>query len=86
MNRDIITVAKELASVVHSNPDGEIAKYCGVIVREYHEDKSEERGERLIVCTSLVESGHAGTDGRTPSVIRVFELDTEEKRLRWLEK
>jgi hypothetical protein len=34
MNRDIITVAKELASVVHSNPDGEIAKHCGVIVRE----------------------------------------------------
>jgi hypothetical protein len=86
MDHNIVTVAKELASVVHSNPDGEIAKHCGVLIREYHEDRSGEHGERLIVCTSLVESGHAETDGRTPSVIRVFELDTEEKRLRWLEK
>jgi hypothetical protein len=86
LDHNVITIGKEIASVIHSNPDDEIAKHCAVIVREYHEDRSDERGERLIVCTSLVESGHAGTDGRTPSIIRVFELDTEEKRLRWLEK
>lgn len=86
MNRNIITVAKELASIVHSNSDGKIAKHCGAIVREYHEDLSKERGECLIVCTALVESGHDGTDGHTPSVVRIFELDTQKKRLDWLEK
>ena len=86
MDRNIVTVAKELASIVHTHPDGQIAKHCGALVRECHEDTSEERGERLIVCTSLVERGHADTDGVTSSVVRVFELDTEEKRLRWLEK
>jgi hypothetical protein len=86
MDHSILTVAKELASVVHNNPDSDIAKHCACIVREAHELGSEERGERMIVCTSLVESGHAGKDGELPAVIRVFELDTEEKRVDWLDK
>ncbi|KAJ7086117.1 IucC family-domain-containing protein [Mycena belliarum] len=86
MDRNIATVARELASVVHTHPDGEVAKHCAAIIREAHENTSEERGERLIVCTSLVEKGHAGDGGHIPAVIRVFELDTEEKRLDWLDK
>lgn len=86
MDSDIVTVARELASVVHNNPNGEIAKHCAALVRECHEATSEDRNERLIVCTSLVESGHAGKDGHLPSVVRAFHLDTQEKRLQWLEK
>jgi len=82
----LLTVARELASVSHLDPDSEIAKHCGVIVRECHENGSEARGERLVVCTSLVEYGHAGTDGVTPSVTRVFALDTEDKRIKWLDE
>lgn len=86
MDPKIVTVAKELASVVHANPDGEIAKHCAAIIREAHENTSEERGERLIVCTALVENGHSGEDGHIPPVIRIFDLDTEEKRIDWLSK
>ncbi|KAJ7733429.1 IucC family-domain-containing protein [Mycena maculata] len=86
MDWNIVAVARELASVVHTHPDGEIAKHCAAIIREAYENTSEERGERLIVCTSLVESGHAGEGGHIPAVIRVFELDTEEKRIEWLDK
>ncbi|KXN81323.1 hypothetical protein AN958_05178 [Leucoagaricus sp. SymC.cos] len=86
LDPEVVTVAKELASVVHAHPDGEIAKHCAAIVRECYENTSEERGERLIVCTSLVESGHAGEGGDVPPVIRVFGLDTEEKRVEWLDK
>ena len=82
----LLTVARELASVVHVATDSDVARHCAAIVRECHENGSEARGERLIVCTSLVERGHAGTDGVTPSVVRVFGLDTEEKRLEWLDK
>jgi len=82
----VVTVAKELASVVHNHENGEIAKHCAAIVRECYENTSEERGERLIVCTSLVESGHAGEGGDVPPVIRVFDLDTEDKRAEWLDK
>lgn len=86
MDRNIVTVARELASVVHCHPNGEIAKHCAAIVRECYEDTSEDRGERLIVCTALVEKGHSGLDGHLPSVVRVFNLDTQAKKLRWLEK
>ncbi|KAH9052946.1 IucC family-domain-containing protein [Lactarius deliciosus] len=81
----LLTVARELASIVHVAPDSDVAGHCAAIVRECHENGSEARGERLIVCTSLVEHGHAGTDGVTPSVVRVFGLDTEEKRVEWLD-
>ncbi|TFY82934.1 hypothetical protein EWM64_g1073 [Hericium alpestre] len=86
MDPKILTVAKELASVVHAHPDGEIAKHCSAIFRECHENTSEERGERVIVCTSLVESGHAGAPEGVSSVVRVFDLDTEAKRLEWLDE
>lgn len=86
LDPEVVTVAKELASIVHDHSDGEIAKHCAVIIRECYENTSEERGERLIVCTSLVESGHAGEGGDIPPVIRVFGLDTEDKRVEWLDK
>lgn len=86
MDPAIVTVARELASVVHAHPDGEIAKHCAALVREYHEGREEERGECMIVCTSLVEHGHNAPDGDVPPVIQLFGLDTEEKRLQWLAK
>jgi hypothetical protein len=85
-DRSLLTVALELASVVHAMPDSDTACHCSAIVRECHENGSEASGERLIVCTSLVERGHAGTDGITPSVVRAFGLDTEEKRIKWLDE
>jgi hypothetical protein len=86
LDPEVVTVAKELASVVHAHPNGESAKHCAAILRECYENTSEERGERLIVCTSLVESGHSGEGGDVPAVIRVFNLDTEDKRAQWLDK
>lgn len=86
INPKVLTVARELASVVHANSDSEIAKHCATIIREAHELTSDEKNERLIVCTALVESGHAGEGGDIPAVIRVFDLDTEEKRSQWLDR
>jgi hypothetical protein len=86
MDPSLVTVAKELASVVHTHPDGEVAKHCSLIIREAHEITSEDRGERLIVCTALVESGHSGENGHLPAVVRVFGLKTEEKRIEWFTK
>ncbi|KIK10167.1 hypothetical protein K443DRAFT_141341 [Laccaria amethystina LaAM-08-1] len=86
LDPNVVTVAKELASVVHGHADGEIAKHCSAIIRESPESTSEERQERLIVCTALVESGHAGVDGHLPSVIRVFGLDNDDKRAFWFKK
>ena len=86
LDPNIATVAKELASVVHVHPDGDIAKHCSAIIRENHEIASEERGERLIVCAALTGYGHRGEGGDVPAVVRIFQLDTEEKRSQWLSK
>ncbi|KAJ7128803.1 IucC family-domain-containing protein [Mycena crocata] len=85
MDHRIVTVARELASVVHTHPDVEIAGHCTAVIREAHDSTSEERGERLIVCSALSERGHAGEGGHLPAVVRVFDLDTEAKRLEWLD-
>jgi len=84
-DRSLLIVARDLASVAHVGPDPEIAMHCSAMVRECY-DNSDANGERHIVCTSLVERGHAGTDGVTPTVVRVFELDTEDKCIKWLDK
>ena len=86
LDPNVVTVAKELASVVHAHPDPNVAKHCSAIIREAHENNSEERGERLIVCSALVESGHTGEGGHLPAVVRIFQLDTEEKRRNWLDR
>ena len=86
LDHNIVIVAKELASVIHTHPDPKVAEHCAAIVRESHENQSEERGERVIVCSALVESGHAGEGGHLPAVIRIFQLDTEEKRRDWLDR
>ncbi|THU85116.1 hypothetical protein K435DRAFT_732522 [Dendrothele bispora CBS 962.96] len=85
MDHNILSVAKELASVVHAHPDGEIAKHCAAIVRDAYDIDTEKKGERLIVCTALVESGHDCEDGELPAVVRVFGLDTEEKKIKWFD-
>ena len=83
IDRNVLGVARELASIVHMHPDRQIARHCAAIIREGYE---EYQNERLIVCVSLIERGHAGADGHLPSVVRAFGLDTEIKRLQWLEK
>jgi len=86
LDPNVVIVAKDLASVVHAHPDQDIAGHCGAIIREAHDINSEERGERVIVCNALVESGHAGEGGHLPAVIRIFQLDTVEKRRNWLDR
>ena len=86
LDPNVVLVANELASVIHTHPDAKVAEHCAAIVREAHENTSEERGERVIVCSALVESGHAGEGGHLPAVIRIFQLDSEEKRRDWLDR
>ena len=86
LDPDVVIIAKELASVIHAHPDRHVAEHCAAVVREDPENSSEERGERLIVCSALVDSGHAGEGGHLPAAIRIFQLDTEEKRRGWLDR
>lgn len=94
-------VANEIASAIHTpaldlksppgiggqGPEyGDPARFCVMIVREYHEFECEKRGERSIVCTALIESGYEGVDEDVSNVVRIFGLDTQEKRVAWLDE
>ncbi|KAJ3805063.1 IucC family-domain-containing protein [Lentinula lateritia] len=82
----ILTVAKELASVVSTHPDPEIAKFCAAIVREAHDVEYEANvGERLIVCTALVETGHSSSsDPALLRILRILPLPTKQTKLTFL--
>lgn len=85
-DRSLMIVQKELASVSSVNPDGEIAKHLGCIIRECYENTSEaKRNERAIVCTALVETGYSGSD-EAPLAQIIFGLDDEKKRIAWLHR
>lgn len=85
-DRDLLVMQRELASVVHVHTDPEIAKHLAGIVREGYENTSvEAHGERVIVCTALVETCYGGED-ELPLVQLVFGLNTEEKRIAWFDK
>ncbi|KAF8506287.1 IucC family-domain-containing protein [Hysterangium stoloniferum] len=85
-DRSLLIVQRELATVSSTNPDPEVAKHLGCIVREAYENIcEEEHGERAIVCTALVELGYGGND-EVPLVQTAFGLDTEEKRIAWFDK
>ncbi|KAJ3906972.1 IucC family-domain-containing protein [Lentinula edodes] len=82
----ILTVAKELASVVSTHPDPDIAKFCAAIVREAHDvDYEANVGERLIVCTALVETGHSPSSSSSdPALLRILPLPTKQTKLTFL--
>jgi len=86
LDRKLVLVSNVIATIAHTEPDSSIAKYCAAVVREYHEDGCEENGKQMIVCTSLLETGHAGPDGNIPPLMRVFELHSEELHMKWLER
>lgn len=60
IDRNVLGVAREQASVVHAHPDRHTARHCAVVIRE---DFEEYQNKRVIVSAALTERGHAGADG-----------------------
>ncbi|KAF5366545.1 hypothetical protein D9758_008969 [Tetrapyrgos nigripes] len=81
-------IAKHCAAIVREAWEIGSEDREWVLPKEYNLGGTGElkgKGERLIVCTALVESGHEGV-GDEPAVVRIFGLDTEEKRVEWLDR
>ncbi|ORX84409.1 hypothetical protein K493DRAFT_320108 [Basidiobolus meristosporus CBS 931.73] len=76
-DKQILKIADELASVVIRHDDTDIAKHLSCIVRQDTDSLLEGTNEKAIICCSLVERD---ADGQS-YVIKVFDLDTHEKRL-----
>ena len=78
-----MSVEREPASAIYSSVDPEIAKHLSVVLREEYQP---EAGQSLIVCAALLEMDHSGTPVGMSAVEHVFALNTEEKRMAFLDR
>lgn len=80
-DRKILTIERELASAVYRHEDTDVAKHCSCVVRE----TIEHEGEINVVAASLVEKIQKPDTDETLSR-HVWGLDTEEKRIAFLDR
>ncbi|ORZ03340.1 IucC family-domain-containing protein [Syncephalastrum racemosum] len=83
-DRNILKIERELASAVVRADDPDVAKHGSCIVRESIEFGNKGADEHYVVCAALVEKIKADSDDRL--VTKVWQLDTDEKRVQFLDK
>lgn len=74
-----LRVLRELASAVSQDPDHDVAKHAGCIIRQ-EPSLACPPGEQVILCAGLVESDATGT----PHCIRLFSLKDHAARVDFL--
>ncbi|CDS10223.1 hypothetical protein LRAMOSA02899 [Lichtheimia ramosa] len=80
-DRNVLTIQRELASAIYRHDDPHMAKHCSCVVREAPE--SEEDID--IVAAALVEKIQQPDTDET-LVKHVWKLDTEEKRIAFMDR
>jgi hypothetical protein len=82
IDSNIFAIELETSTAVYSSEDKDLAKHLTVIVRENY---PREEGEVIIVVACLLESDLAGMPPGIPVVQHILGLDTEEKRVDFLD-
>ncbi|KXN81324.1 hypothetical protein AN958_05179 [Leucoagaricus sp. SymC.cos] len=80
---EILHVETELQSAVYRADDPDVAKHFAAVVRDEYERKD---GETVIVVAALLEMGHKNIPADISAVEYLFKLDTEEKRIAFLDR
>ena len=83
INPEIVTIELEPHSVVLQGVAPEVAKHFSVVLREEYQAPE---GQGLVVCAALLEMDHLGAPPGVAAVQFVFGLDTQEKRLAFLDR
>ncbi|KAI8140145.1 IucC family-domain-containing protein [Fennellomyces sp. T-0311] len=81
-DRQILVLERELASAVYCHPDTDVAKHCACVLREVASSNSD---EIHIVSAALMEKTQR-PDTEETMVTYALNLDTEEKREKFLDK
>ncbi|KAI9496318.1 IucC family-domain-containing protein [Zychaea mexicana] len=86
-DRKVLTIERELASAVYSHPDTDVAKHCSCVLREAIEYPSNPtpNDDVIIVAAALVEKIQK-PDTQETLATHVWNLDTEEKRIAFLDR
>ncbi|CEP15762.1 hypothetical protein [Parasitella parasitica] len=83
-DRTVLYVERELGTISYRHEDSDVAKHCSSVVREAIEYSPEYKDELFIPCGALVEKIQRPDTDET-LVTRVWSLDTNEKRVAFLE-
>jgi hypothetical protein len=83
INPEVLSIECEPASAVYHSANPDLAKHFTAVLREEFEPQE---GQALIVCAALLEMDHAGTPVGVSAVEHAFRLNTEEKRVTFLDR
>jgi len=86
IDRTILHICRERAGLSLKHVDFDIAKHLACIVREDPTVQVRKKGESVALCAALVERADGGWDDSESVVVRVWGLDTREKRVAFLEE
>ena len=84
IDRQILIIENEVATMVYHHKDPEIAKHCTAVIRQVY--NGEERGEKVIVAAALAETGYGDMKNEVPAVVTALGLDTVDKKYTFLER
>ncbi|KAI8148450.1 IucC family-domain-containing protein [Fennellomyces sp. T-0311] len=86
-DRKVLTIERELASAVYRHPDTDMAKHCSCVLREAVEYPSNPtpHDDAIIVAAALVEKIQKPDTDETLAT-HVWKLDTEDKRIAFLDR
>ncbi|KAI8384841.1 IucC family-domain-containing protein [Radiomyces spectabilis] len=83
-NHKVLTVERELASACYVHEDFDVAKHCSCVLREAVE-YAKDNNDTIVPCAALVEKIQKPDTDET-LVTHVWGLDTEEKRIAFLDR
>lgn len=86
-DHDVLTIEREVATVVYKHEDFDVAKHCACVLRdavEYPAQPSED-DDCIVVCAALVEKIQKPDTDET-LLSHVWGLDTEEKRIAFMDR
>ncbi|KAI7869191.1 hypothetical protein BDF14DRAFT_1785851 [Spinellus fusiger] len=86
-DHNVLTVQRELGSVVHKNENFDISKHCSCVLREAAEfvPLNTNDSDKVIVCAALVEKIQR-PDTDTTLVTHVWQLDSDDKIVAFLDR
>ncbi|CAO3639591.1 unnamed protein product [Cunninghamella blakesleeana] len=84
-DKQILSIERELASAVYKHEDTDIAKHCSCVLREAFEYSEDNEEDIIIPCAALVEKIQR-PDTDITLVKHVWQLDTDEKRVEFLDR
>lgn len=83
VNKDILTIELEPHSVIFKHDDPDVQKHFTAVIREEYQPAPD---ETVIVCAALLETGHSNTASGISAAEHVFGLDSEQKRIQFLDR